>query len=181
MRLLLIITIFAFVLGCSQDNQNTNNDIPTDTLNLPDSESFDATIHLYNKDRQTAEIIASHIKKYQVEDSTIAYDLNVNVFDTTRHVTTEISGDSGVIRDETHTIQIYGNVDLITENGTRLETEYLWWDYRTDQIRSDTFVKITRDGSVLTGWKLEADKKLNSIKILERVSGEIKDFETVSP
>ena len=177
--LLLCLTLLT---GCSQTDKSADTiDASSDTLNLPDSESFDATIHLYNKDRQTAEIIASRILKFQILDSTIAYDLDVNIFDSSKHITTEITGDSGIISDNEHTIKIYGNVELVTENGTTLETDYLWWDYRTDRIKSDAFVKVTRGDDVVTGWGLDADKRLNSIKILDRVSGTISDIENINP
>lgn len=168
--------------GCSKtENTAGNSDDSVDSVMKPDTESFNAKIHLYNKDRQTAEINADRILKFQSIDSTIAFDLNVNIFDSTRHVTTEITGDSGIIHDNEHIIRIYGNVDLTTENGTRLQTDYLWWDYNTDRIKTDAFVKVTRGEDVITGWGMDADKKLNSIKILNKVSGEIKDVENIEP
>ena len=77
----------------------------------------------------------------------------------------------GVIREQTGQLSIFGNVVVITEDNTKLETDYLFWNTTTDKIYTDAFVRITSEDGVLTGWGLEADQRLSSYQILSRVSG----------
>jgi LPS export ABC transporter protein LptC len=125
----------------------------------------------------TARVNAERIIKFELNDSTMAYNLDIDILDSLGQVTSNIVGDSGVIREKEAYLNIYGNVKVVSDDSTTLETDYLYWDSRTDRIKTHTFVRIVKDLDVITGWGLDADHKLNSIKILDRVSGEIIDPE----
>jgi len=174
-----VMSIFIALLAvsCSKNNSNGNTVATDDSLNLPDSEVRIARIQLYKKGEVTAEILSDKIIKFNAQDSTMAYKLDINIFDSLGHSTTKITGDSGIIREGRGIVNIYGNVIVNINDTTELETDYLWWDSNTNRIKSDAFVRITRGKDVITGWGLDADNKLNSYKILNQVSGEIKDRE----
>jgi LPS export ABC transporter protein LptC len=164
--------------GCGGDNGNTSNVASAnDSLTRPDSEVSGAKIYLYDKGQVTSSIISDKIIKFEEKDSTMAYQLDIDIYDSTGHVSTEVVGDSGIIREAKGVINIYGNVVVITDDSTKLETEYLWWDSNTDRIKTDAFVRITRGEDVITGWGLDADNRLKDFKILSQVSGTIEDPE----
>lgn len=179
----ILITILLFLaVGCTQNETNPKTGTePVDTAATPDTELQEATIYLYKKERITTEINALRIMKFDNIDSMMAYTLDIDLIDSTGKVTTQIVGDSGVIREAAGVLRIFGNVLVETENGLKLETDYLWWDSNTDRIKSDDFVKITRveTGDVMSGWGLDSDKDLSTIKILDRVSGSINDLDNV--
>lgn len=181
-RYILFTALLLMALGCSQSENNPKTGIePVDTTATPDTELQEATIYLYKKDQITTEINARKIMKFDDIDSMMAYTLDIDLIDSSGKVTTQIVGDSGVIRETAGVLRIFGNVLVLTENGLKLETDYLWWDSNTDRIKSDDFVKITRTetGDVMSGWGLDSDKDLSSIKILDRVSGSINDLDNV--
>ena len=60
-------------------------------------------------------------------------------------------------------------------DSTRLDTDYLQWNPDIKKIQTDAFVKVYRRGDVATGWGLEANQTLTRIKILNQVSGTMKD------
>ena len=164
--------------GCSSDNSNVSNlSAADDSLSRPDSEVSGARIFLYKKGQVTSEIYSAKIIKFEEKDSTAAYKLDINIFDSTGSVSTHIVGDSGFIRENKGLMNIFGNVVVDTDDSTRLETEYLWWDSNTDRITTDAFVRITRGDDVITGWGLDADNRLKDFKILSQVSGTIIDPE----
>jgi LPS export ABC transporter protein LptC len=136
-----------------------------------------ARIYLYEKGQVTSEIYSRKIIKFEDKDSTAAYKLDIDIFDSTGAVSTQVIGDSGFIRETRGLVNIYGNVVVVTDDSTRLETEYLWWDSNTDRIKTDAFVRITRGSDVITGWGLDADNRLKDFKILSQVSGTITDPE----
>lgn len=181
MRYFTLILLVGLLLltGCSSSEDGvTDKSTQSDSVQLPDSEVLIAQIQLYKKEGMTAEIYSDKILKFDDEDSTLAYKLKIRILDSLGNVSTKIVGDSGIIRDNQGIVKIYGNVVVTTSDSSKLETEYLWWDSNTNRIKSDEFVRITTGaGDVVTGWGLDADNQLKSFKILNQVSGEVKDPE----
>lgn len=169
------LALLVVIIGCSREESTHNLSSLNDSITRPDSEVRGAKIYLYDKGEITAEVISDKIVKFESNDSTMAYKLDINIIDTLGHVSTTVTGDSGIIRENQRVMNIYGNVVVVTEDKTRLETEYLWWDANTDRIKTDAFVRITKGSDVITGWGLDADNKLTRIKILNQVSGTLTD------
>ncbi len=167
---------FSLILGCSSKQPASDDQAAMgDSSLVPNSELSDAQIFLYDKGEVTTEIKAKRIIRFEKIDSTMAYSLDVSIYDSTGEVTTTVVGDSGIIRENTGNMYIYGNVVVVTEDNFTLETDYLFWDEEKDKIKTDAFVRITQNDDVVTGWGLIADQQLKSYKILKRVSGTIKD------
>lgn len=178
LRNILTIMLAAGVVlaGCSSKEKVSSDSDSTDRSGLvPDSELRGATIYLYEKEKVTTEVHAERLLKFEIKDSTMAYMLDIDFFDSTGQITTELIADSGVIRETTNQLHLYGNVVVVTADRSRLETEYLYWDTNTDKIQTDAFVRITKKDDVITGWGMEADPGLTRIKILNRVSGTVHD------
>jgi LPS export ABC transporter protein LptC len=181
MRYLLKLSYFLVLLslslaaGCNTE-QSTNRTGTTeaDSTILPDSEVTGATIYLYDEGRVTTRILAGRLLKFESIDSTIGYDLDIDFLDSLGETTSEVVGDSGVIREDTGLLHIFGNVVVTTRDGRTMETEHLRWNSATEMIETDAFVRITKDDNVTTGWGLETDKSLSRIRIL-KASGTIRD------
>ncbi len=176
------IVIFAALLmilgGCSSKEKVSSDADSTERAELlPDSELRGATIYLYEKDKVTTEVRAERLLKFEAKDSTVVYVLDMDFFDSTGRVTTELVGDSGIIRELANQLYVYGNVVVVTADSSRLETDYLYWNTNNDKIETDAFVRITKKNDVITGWGMEADPGLTRIKVLNRVSGTVHNAE----
>ncbi|MDF1545119.1 MAG: LPS export ABC transporter periplasmic protein LptC [bacterium] len=175
------IYIICFVLaavsiGCGTGESGKTEVASTlDSLELPDSELGTATIRLHNRDRVTTEIDAETIRKYEKLDSTMAYVVSINIYDSAGRATTNIVGDSGIIREASQRIDMFGSVVVITDDSIQLNTEYLYWLGHDAKIHSTEFVKITVGDDVMSGIGLEADQDLFPFRILDQVSGKITD------
>lgn len=167
--------------GCGKEQTASTDQaaLPDSTLR-PDSEVSGARIYLYDRGRVTTEIVAEKIVKFEALDSTMAYTLDIDIYDSTGVATANIVGDSGIIREATGNLSLYGNVVVITTDSFKLETEYLYWDSEVDSIKTDVFVRLTKGEDIITGWGLQADQRLRSTKILSRVSGTITDPKKLS-
>lgn len=174
----IIISAGLIFIGCS-DTSNSSQEMTTefDSISLPDSELRMAQIKFFKKGEVTSEILAEKIINFDAKDSMLAYVLHIKILDTLGNATTTITGDSGIIKEAQGAVQIYGHVVVITDDSTKLETEYLWWNSYTNRIKSDAFVRITKQGDIISGWGLDADNQLRSFKILNQVSGEVADPE----
>jgi len=173
--ILALILLLVVMTGCNRNDISRNDQNDSTVLNSPDSEVNGATILLSDKGKITSEIVADKIIQFNDLDSTMAYDLKIRNFDSLGHVNSTVTGDSSVIREETRQYIIYGNVIVVTEDGTKLETDKLNWNPKTDKIFTDAFVRITSSEGVVSGWGMEADQKIKSYKILHQVSGEYED------
>jgi len=172
---LILILLLVVIAGCNRDDFSRSDHGDTLELNAPDSEVSGATILLSDKGKITSEIVADKIIQFNDIDSTMAYVLNIKNFDSVGHVNSTVTGDSAVIREETRQYIIFSNVIVVTEDGTKLETDKLNWNPKTDKIHTDAFVRITNPEGVVSGWGMEADQKIKSYKILHQVSGEYED------
>jgi len=172
----------ALVLGaCSTTEQSSQTSAEPDTLR-PDSDMQQATIYMYDRHIVTAEINAERVRTFESLDSTMGYQLHINLFNDQGDIISRVVGDSGLIRESSEDLHIYGNVVVINDNDSRLETDSLYFDPATDSIYTDEFVRISRPGDTLTGWGLQADRQLRGLRILRQVSGTIsqkKDGENV--
>lgn len=173
--LVLLVAGFGIASCGRQDGRSANSNTVIDTTNRPDAIVAGATIFLYEGTIVTTEIKAELIHKFDVIDSTMGYVLDINVMDSSGSVVSTIVGDSGVIREHDNSLYLFGNVVVLTDDSTKLETDNLRWDPDRNKIETEAFVKITQDGDIITGWGLESDRSLSHIKILKQVSGTLKE------
>ncbi len=178
--LTLALATFCWV-GCdSQRGTKSDQSSTGDTSRLPDSELRGATISLYEGSQLTTSIKADRILKYEPQDSAVSYDLKIKFYDSTGATTSDLIGDSGIVREEKGLFEIFGNVVAVSiDQQTKLETDYLKWNPEINRIQTDAFVKITKGSDVITGWGLETDRRLSRIKILRQVSGTVSESTTI--
>ena len=174
--------LIAFGAGCSDNDRSSNQDgVAADSSLKPDSEVQGARIHLFEGNRVTTEVLADKIMKYEAIDSTMAYGLDIDSYDSLGNVSSHVVGDSGVIRQSDGRFTIFGNVVVTTSDSMRLETDYLHWHSKTDRIFTDAYVVIETPDEIVRGWGMEANQDLKRYKILHQVSGEIQDTEKLKP
>jgi len=99
-KIKIFVLLLLFLAGCERENSADNQFVPLDTISLPDSEITGATIRFFNGSILSTEIQANMIRKYTMIDSMMAYVVDVNIFDSAGNITSNIVGDSGVIREQ---------------------------------------------------------------------------------
>jgi LPS export ABC transporter protein LptC len=116
----------------------------------------------------TADSAAVFREKKRVE----ALPVQVDFFEEDRHVSV-LTADIGILLQATDDLEARGDVKVVTEEGTVLTTEILFWDHQKSLIHTDEFVRIEKDGDVLTGVGMEADPGLDRIDIKHAVQGTV--------
>jgi LPS export ABC transporter protein LptC len=172
MRNLLLIAILSLgLLACSK----TETPQPVgDSVNLPDSRLDDATIVFTEDGRQSVVVKAAHIDRWERQDSTEAQTVTVLFYDTLGVQKSTLTGKRGLIREKSEKVAMFGDVVAVNEDSTVLKTESLFWDPQTNLITTDDYVEVTRkDGDVITGYGLKADRHLKEIEILSDVAGKV--------
>ncbi len=174
-KTLTILAVLAFAMaGCNtRQDASTNLDTLGDSAIRPDSDIRGALVHLYTRGMMTTEIHAERIVKFEQLDSTMGYVLNVDFLDSAGSSTSVLVSDSGIIREKSGPLQVYGHVVVQTSDSISLYTDYLVWDPKIAKFHTDAFVRVITPNDTVTGWGLEAPRDLSRFKILNQVSGSI--------
>ena len=145
--------------------------------NVPTQESWKAKITITDSGRVSGILHAGHIavyedKKYTNLDSGIVVDF----FDENEHHTSVLTAKQGRINDLTHDLEAHGNVVVVSDSGTTLKTEDLYWNNTTQRVYSQDYVEITSPKEAIQGHGFESDRSLKQYRIL-KVTGQAKPNE----
>src|ERR1035441_4842485 len=91
-----------------------------------------------------------------------------------------LTADKAIVNTETNATQAEGHVELIVENGSKLETDKLNWNPDTDQIRTDGWVHVFKGMDDITAVGMVADTQLNNIKFSKDVHTKVRDTHEIS-
>jgi LPS export ABC transporter protein LptC len=159
-------------LECKSDKiQPPKTDIGL-TDSIPSQESFNTTVTFSDSGKVKAVLTAGRIRvfskfNYTLIDGGAKVDFYKNgVYSST------LVGKRGKIYDNTKDVEVYDSVKMVSEDGSVLTTEKLYWTNKTQRIKSDDFVHITTKTDDIKGYGFEADQSLKNY-IIYKVSGEV--------
>ena len=135
---------------------------------VPPVESASGIRILYSDSAKVqVEIIAKELNRYDTENPYIEMPkgLIANFFDDSLHVTSKLTADYGIRYEREQKMEARKNVVVVNEKGETLNTEHLIWDERTEKLRSDEFVKITKKGEIIMGTGFEANQDFSKYRI----------------
>jgi LPS export ABC transporter protein LptC len=93
--------------------------------------------------------------------------VKIEFLESDRSVRSTLTAKTAVREQEKSTISARDSVVLVNKAGEVLETEELIWDEKTQKVRTDKFVKVTKPGGeVLYGFGLEANQDFSYWKIV---------------
>jgi len=162
----------AFTMACSDLEDKPKEQ---STERIPDSIIETANIVLMSEGRREAVINAARLIVFDQEDSTIATDVKVEFYDEKGVYRSTLTANEGLVRQKRQELTVRGDVIVISDS-SRLETQSLKWDPIGKLITTDDFVKLNRGGDIVTGFGMEADNKLENVRILRDVKGKIIDI-----
>jgi LPS export ABC transporter protein LptC len=144
---------------------------------VPSQESWDAKIIFTDSGKVTGILHAGHIamytdKKFTLLDSNITVDF----FNERQEHTSILTAKRGKVDDVTHDFEAHDHVLVISDSGTTLVTEELFWTNATRKIHSSAYVDITSPKEHLLGQGFESDQGLKHYTIL-KVTGQAKSHE----
>ncbi|MER3524374.1 MAG: LPS export ABC transporter periplasmic protein LptC [Ignavibacteria bacterium] len=138
---------------------------------LPTQESWNSTITFSDSARIKAILWAGHIARYASARLTLLSDsVRVDFFDADQRHTSLLTAQRGKVNDATQDFTAYGNVVVISDSGTTLRTDSLFWNNATRRILTQAFVDIVSPTEHIMGHGLASDQNLRNYKIF-RVTG----------
>jgi LPS export ABC transporter protein LptC len=170
--LILNIVLALLVAACSKIERQPEEK-PDEKI--PDSVIENATVALITEGMKEAVILADTLIVFDREDSTVARGVKVDFYDEKGEYRSTLTSKEGLVRQTRRELSVWGDV-VVESDSSRLETESLNWDPDRRLITTDDFVKLHRGKDIVTGYGLEADSKLEHVRVLRDVKGSITDI-----
>ena len=165
--------VIVLSISCTSDMDKIKT--VTNINDLPDEWAKNIEIVHLDSAKITMIVKASELFKYDNVDE--AYTefkkgLNVKFYNEEGTQDSEMSANYAKRIDKTAIWEARNNVVAINREGTKLNTELLYWDENKEIIYTDKFVKVTEGESILYGNGLESNQEFTEWRILHP-TGEI--------
>lgn len=167
-----VLLLLAGLAACSEEKiKPPVTDFPGGGT-LPDQESWNSTVTFSDSGLVRALLQATHISMYEDRRQTLLDSgLTVDFYSGEGKHTSRLTARRGRVNDATRDLEAFEHVVFVSDSGTIVETEYLFWDNAQRKVRSDKFVTVTSPKERLQGYGFEADQGLKNYQIF-RVSGQ---------
>ncbi len=169
-RFFFLCAFLLVIAGCEEKVKPTI--VPVETSELPSQESWKSTVVFSDSGRRSAILWAGHIVAYAQQRITLLGDsVHVDFFNEDGVHTSLLTARRGKVNDVTHDLEVYEHVVVVSDSGTTLRTERLFWDNTTHKIHTDAFVDIQSPREHIMGHGMESDQGLKQYRIM-RVTGQ---------
>jgi LPS export ABC transporter protein LptC len=144
---------------------------------VPSQESWNATITFTDSGRVTGILRAGHIAMFADRRFTsLDSNISVDFYDQHERHTSVLTAKRGKVNDFTHDFEAHDNVVVVSDSGTTLKTEELYWSNTTQKVNTPAFVDITSPTEHIQGQGFESDQGLKRYTIF-KVTGQTKPNE----
>ncbi len=170
--LIILSAMTILTTGCSSDKIEPPKIDITSADSIPSQESFHSTVTFSDSGMVKAFLIAGRIRVYTKFNYTLI-DSGAKVdFYKDGVYSSTLTGKRGKIFDGTKDVEVYDDVKLVSQDGSILTTNKLYWVNKTQRIKSDEFVHITTKTDDIQGYGFEADQNLKNY-VIYKVSGRV--------
>ena len=121
---------------------------------------------------------AAQARVFRSEQRARGTDVTITYFSHGRKVSVA-RADHADLNLQDYDMDAQGHVVVHGTNGVLLETERLHWDNQLQQATSQSRVRLTRGGTVLTGLGFSADKDMHDVRVLADVQAEAASVESL--
>jgi LPS export ABC transporter protein LptC len=146
--------------------------VPIASTELPSQESWNSTVVFSDSAHLKAVLWSGHISAFSSRQVTELGDsVHVDFYNELEQHTSVMTARRGVVHDATRDMEAYEHVVVISDSGTVLRTERLFWNNLTRKIHTDAFVDIKSPKEHIMGHGMESDQGLKNYRIF-RVTGQ---------
>ena len=172
MRALVVILPLTLALCAGREERTKPAVTPLAHQSLPSQESWNSTVVFTDSAQVKAVLWSGHISMYSAEHVTMLDDsVRVDFYDEHGVHTSRLTAHRGKVDDQTHDLEAYEHVTVVSDSGTTLKTERLFWTNATRKTHTDDFVDIVSPKEHIMGRGMESDQGLRNYRIF-RVTGQ---------
>ena len=169
-RVATIFVIVALLFGCEEKMRPSV--VPISQEELPSQESWNSTVTFTDSGKVKAILWSGHIASYEAQQYTLLSDsIHVDFFNEIEQHSSLLTARRGKVNDRTQDFAAYDSVVVVSDSGTTLRTDSLFWDHTTRRIRTEAFVDIVSPTEHIMGHGMISDQGLKNYKIF-KVTGQ---------
>ena len=182
-RLWVWAVILVVLVGLYFAHQKTSKP-PEDWTQVPEGEAHpDALIeglHLVSsvKGIKQWELYAKQARIYQDRKQAYADEIYVQYLKKGKVIST-LTADKGIIQTDTNDTSADGHVELVAENGAKLETDHLQWEAESANVQTNSRVHIYKGEDDITAVGMVSDAKLNNLHFMRDVRTKVRDTKEI--
>ena len=153
-----------FACQSSQDFTSNNQDFS----DIPDQESFDATLTTTRNGELSTVIHYGEMKKFSNKKLVhFLNGVNIEIYEDGKLVS-NINSKSAVLNENSKEFELKENVRVKSNDGISMFTERLLWNENKNKVTSNTFVTvITAENDTINGTGFESEKSFKKWLILK--------------
>ena len=141
---------------------------------MPDQEVSDFMVTETDAGKPEWTLHARSAAMFNARNVLVARGVRVDFFDEKGQRSSTLTAREGEMHQVRRDMVARGNVVLQTTEGTRMSTESLRFLNETQKIVSDDFVRVDRQGDVLTGYGFESDPDLQHFEFKRQVKAVVR-------
>ena len=162
--------VFFLFLSCDKRKEGVPSSISGD---VPDEEVMGFSVTETTSGRKEWILHAKWAGVYNDKGITLAKNVAIEFFDEAGKKYSDLTSREGILEHGSSNMRAKGDVVVVTDEGTKLETDELVWLNGPGKITSDGFVKITRKKDIITGIGFESHPDLKQFEIKKDIKGEL--------
>jgi LPS export ABC transporter protein LptC len=171
-RIAILTAIVVVVAGC---NKEPSRDITFERGRTPDEVFTDFVTQESDSGLVVWRLTAPQGDRFKEKKLVVLDHPTIVFYDEQGKVRTTLVSEGGEYFEDKRDMLAFGRVVVTSVEGDVLETDSLFWDNTQKKILSNSFVKLTRDGDVITGYGLECKEDLRSVDIKREVKATVVD------
>jgi LPS export ABC transporter protein LptC len=137
--------------------------------NLPSQEVTDFSLRESDTGRPEWILESKYAATYSGRGLIVASDVTIDFYDSAGEKYSRLTAHEGTVQQPQNDMEARGKVVVTTTDGVRIETESLRFLNRQGKIVSEEFVRLERNGDVVTGIGFESDPSLEHFQIKREV------------
>lgn len=173
--LTVLVCVGTLVAGCEEKLRPSISSV--NVRDLPAQESWNSTVTFSDSAKIKAILWAGYIAVFSDKQYTLLHDsVHIDFYDEQERRSSVLTAEKGRVNDRTKDLAAYEHVVVVSEDGTVLKTDSLFWDSATRKIQTEAAVEIISPSEHIYGQGLVSDQGLKDYRI-SRVTGQavIKD------
>ncbi len=169
MKYLLIIisvTIFIIIVSCTTEKVEPTVNTQLRGDQLPDQESWDATVFFTDSGKTKAILHAGHLKiYYRNKETFLDSNIQVDFYNEDEIKTTTLTAKRGKVDEKTNDLFAYDSVVVVNDSGIVINTDEMMWRNKDRKIVSEKYVTIVTPSERIEGYGFESDQGLRNYVI----------------
>jgi LPS export ABC transporter protein LptC len=169
-RTLLLMAVVLLLSACEEKIRPAV--VPVGESRSAAQESWKSTIRFTDSARVRAVLWAGHIAVFSAEGYTLLDDsMHIDFYNERGEHSSRLTARRGKVDDRTQDFEAHENVVVVSDSGTTLKTDSLFWRNADRKIHTNAFVDILSRTEHIMGHGLVSDQSLKNYRI-SRVTGQ---------